>query len=446
MPPLYRILEVALYSLLNFLPYMVLALYPFRNQLRFSRVTTILLVILITVVQIDLGILAAFSGGDKGVLSAASTIIYALFYFTAVKARFGKTLFTLLMLSNISNFVVICAKCLEGLVFGEIAYETYRWTNSLFMIIVHLVTTVPLGFYFHKHYSIGINRTAGSSTWNYLWLIPATFYLLWYHHAYGGTESALEIALSPHHTLFLLAINLGAFLTYHMLIRLIRELETRQALETKNHQLTLQTLQHENLRERIAEARQAKHDIRHHILVMNEYLKSQKYDELEMYLKNYQRSLPDDSSIVFCSHYATNTLLLYFAQQAKNSDVDFSVSVHLPEQISLPDHVLSVVLGNLLENAFEASASVPAALRRITVRGKADARSVFFEIDNTYNSELIRDKNGYYLSTKHEGRGVGLSSVRAIATQYDGLFEIEQKENVFCASILLNIPEICLRQ
>lgn len=441
MPPFYRIVEVAVYSLLNFFPYMILAISPFRKHLRFPAPVTAGLVCIITVIQIGLGTLAAFSDSNSGILSLSSTLIYAAFYFTVVKEHFGKTLFTLLMLSNIANFVVFSSKCLEGLIFGDIALQSYRWTFSAVMIGMHLLTTVPLSVYFHKHYQIGINKQSGSSTWNYLWLIPATFYLLWYHHSYNIEESSLELALQPQHTIFLLFINLGAFLTYHMIIRLIAEQEIRQELEEKNYQLAMQTLQYENLRERIAEARHAKHDIRHHILIMNECLKAQKYDELEAYLKQYQRSLPDDSSIVFCDHYTTNTLLLYFAQQAKNQQTDFTVSVSLPKKINLSDHVLSVVLGNLLENALEACVDVPEDLRRISVRGKADQHSVFFEIDNTYQKKLIQDHNGLYLSTKHKGRGIGLSSVRSIAAQYDGLFEIEQKKNMFCASILLNIPE-----
>ena len=47
MPPLYRLVEVGIYSLLNFLPLMVLALYPFRHRLRFSKTATVGLVCLL---------------------------------------------------------------------------------------------------------------------------------------------------------------------------------------------------------------------------------------------------------------------------------------------------------------------------------------------------------------------------------------------------------------
>lgn len=37
MPPIYRFLEVSLYSVINVLPFMLLALYPFRQQLRYGK-------------------------------------------------------------------------------------------------------------------------------------------------------------------------------------------------------------------------------------------------------------------------------------------------------------------------------------------------------------------------------------------------------------------------
>lgn len=131
MPPLYRLIEVAVYSLLNFLPFLALALYPFRHSLRFSRGVTGALIACVSAGQLLLGAWAAFRPGDNaGTVSAVSTLLYALFYFLAVKKHFGKTLFTLLMISNIANFAVISAKCLEGLLFPQLALQSYRWSFS----------------------------------------------------------------------------------------------------------------------------------------------------------------------------------------------------------------------------------------------------------------------------------------------------------------------------
>lgn len=51
----YRLAEVAIYSLLNFLPFLALALYPFRHSLRFSINTTFFLIVLVTILQLFLG-------------------------------------------------------------------------------------------------------------------------------------------------------------------------------------------------------------------------------------------------------------------------------------------------------------------------------------------------------------------------------------------------------
>lgn len=441
MPSFDRILEVFFYSLLNSLPLMILALYPFRGQLRFGRAGTLLLIFLLTAIQVNLGMMAAFSSSSKALLSGLTTLIYGIFYFIAVKASFGKALFTLLMLSNIANFVVVASKCSENLIFGEfMARQSYRWSCCVCMLVVTLITMIPLFYYFRSYYSDGINKQIGAPAWNYLWLIPATFYLLWFWHTYNNGRSPLENALLPSSALFMLFINLGAFLIYHTVIRLINEQEKNQALAFQNHQLAIQNLQYENLSSRMNEARQARHDIRHHVAVMDSYLNTGEYEKLREYLQGYKKTLPNDRVMVFCSHYAINALLLYFAQQAEDNHIDFTVSAKLPAQIGIPDNILSVLLGNLLENALEACLAIQNAPAGISVKATSESYALFFQICNTCGTPPVRDKEGYYLSSKHKGRGIGLESVRSIVAQYDGLLEITQDQDRFCVSVLLNIP------
>ena len=134
--PIYRILEVCLYSLLNFLPFLALALYPFRDNLRFSCQKTALLIAALTCIQVFVGLYASFfPGSAAGILSLISTASYAVFYFTAIKKHPGQLLFTLLMLSNIANFTVIASKCLEGLFFPDLALQQYRYSMSLFILL-----------------------------------------------------------------------------------------------------------------------------------------------------------------------------------------------------------------------------------------------------------------------------------------------------------------------
>ena len=80
MPPVYRFIEIIVYSLLNFLPFLALALYPFRHSLRFSRGVTGILIGLLSVIQVMLGAWVSFvPGNHAAIASALSTALYAAF-------------------------------------------------------------------------------------------------------------------------------------------------------------------------------------------------------------------------------------------------------------------------------------------------------------------------------------------------------------------------------
>lgn len=378
MPPFYRIAEVILYSLLNFLPFLALAVYPFRRSLRFSKGVTVGLITAVVCVQIFLGNWAAFSQkNNAGLISAVSTVLYATFYFLAIKKNIGKTLFTLLMISNIANFAVISAKSLEGMFFPELAVQSYRWSFSLMLFAVEAVIALPIFRYMKIIYTPALEKEPSGVEWRYLWLIPATFYLMWYYSIYANdSRSSLEIALDAGNAVFLFFINVGAILIYYVVTKLISEQNKTLELQERNHLLTMQSVQYENLQERITEARRAKHDVRHHISLMREYANSGDLDKLRKYLDEYGRSLPDDTLVRFCENSAVNAVLLYFAQQAKEYGIDYAVKTQIPEDIPIKATDLSVIFGNLIENAVEACKAESGNGSKIVIRASTDTNSL----------------------------------------------------------------------
>lgn len=438
MPPVYRVAEIVLYSLLNFLPFPVLAIYPFRHSLRFSKGVTGGLIGLLTGFQILLGAWVSFvPGNHAAAASAASTILYAAFYFLAVKKHFGKTFFTLLMISNIANLAVISAKCMEGILFPALAVQSYRWSFSLTLFAVEAVLAVPIFLYMKTVFTPAVEKEPSGFEWRYLWLIPATFYLMWYFAFYGvASRSALEIALRPKNTLFLFIINVGAILVYYVVTHLILEQNKTLELKEKNHQLTMQAMQYENLREKITDARRAKHDVRHHITLMREYLNRGELDALRRYLSEYSESLPDDSLVRFCENTAANAVLLYFAQQAKDSGIDYIVKAEIPGDIFVSDTDISVLFGNLIENALDACRGETSEDRKIIVRAGLAGGSLCITVDNTFTGLLKHTSSGELASTKHRGLGLGTKSAESIAAHYGGVCRFEAKEGMFYASVM----------
>lgn len=233
---------------------------------------------------------------------------------------------------------------------------------------------------------------------------------------------------------------MGAVLIYYVVTRLILERNKTVELQEKNHRLSMMAMQYENLTEKVNEARRAKHDVRHHISVMQEYLEKKEYSALSDYLKQYRKNLPDDS-MKFCGNSAVNALLIYFAQQAKESGISYNVRVEIPEQAGIDVTDLSVIFGNLIENAVAACTAVKDGERSIIIRGKIDGGALCVTVDNTFSGKLSFTKDGRLCSTKHGGTGLGTESVKSIAEKYGGLCRFETDGGKFCASVLCPIPK-----
>ena len=398
LPPLSRVFEICLYSLLNFFPFLIFALYPFRDDLRFSRTKTGLLIVVLTFLQILFGLLACFSTGNiSAVLSLISTLSYAFFYFTVIRKSPGQLLFVLLMISNIANLVVITAKCLEGQFFPDFALLPYRYSMSLFMVIVEIFILIPVFIFLKKVITPAISCSQSFHEWRYLWLIPATFYLIWYYMVYGNsTLSGLEIALNPKNIIVSVFVNAGALLIYSIVARLIVNQEQILKLQQQNHQLELQTV----------------------------------------HLEQYCKQLPDHSLITFCENIDANIVLSHYAQEAERLAIAYSVVANIPASCPVEGHDLSVLFGNLLENAMDACVASKTTARSIFVRAVYEKGSLCIAIDNTFDGKIMQDPDGTFLSSKHAGKGLGTVSVRTIASKYHGTCRFDWKDQTFFASVI----------
>ena len=99
-----------------------------------------------------------------------------------------------------------------------------------------------------KIYKPAVEQKSSGMEWHYLWIIPCTFYLMWNYTIYGNaSRSSLESAMRPGNVVFLFFITAGAFLIYSVVSKLVLEQQKIIELQTRNHQLSTQTLQYEKL-------------------------------------------------------------------------------------------------------------------------------------------------------------------------------------------------------
>ncbi len=431
--------EIALFTLANFLPCLALEIFGFRRSLRFRWAWMGLLLGLLCGFQVCLGLFAA-PKLSPGFFSCMSMALGGLFFVLTARDQLGKKLFMHFMIANDTNLAVTATECILAFFLPDQAARPYSWAYSAILLGMQLGILSPMFFYVRKVYAQSQDQKRQFQAWNYLWLIPFTFYAIWFCLVRFGPENLGTQTHSLQFLLVTLMLCLGGIIVYGLVAQLIQEHVQNVELREREYRLSMQQAQYEHLQERIYEARKAHHDLRHHIHLASAYLNDGKLEELRTYLHKFSENIPDDTRISYCEHYAANALLSYFAWQAQSSGITCDISVDLPQDVGIPDEALTVVLGNLMENAIAACREerlMPEP--KITVRGKRDETAVFFRIANTCTHRLRRDSNGQYLSAKSSG--LGLSSVRDIAEQYEGMMEAVHSRGMFTVSIMLTIPE-----
>lgn len=104
---------------------------------------------------------------------------------------------------------------------------------------------------------------------------------------------------------------------------------------------------------------------------------------------------------------------------------------------------MAVILGNMWENAIAAVLDGTNEQKFIRLWIQSQKDRVMIRMENGYSSILI-DDNSQFLSTKqdqYKKEGIGISSIKAVAEQYEGTAEFSYTAEVFTVSVLLYIPD-----
>lgn len=430
--------EEIFHALTNYIPYVIFTFFVFRSSYKCSEKVLLLAVIFSGFLHVVLLVLPHFAEDySVELLSFALTAVSVIFYVLIVEVSFFQALFRCLIVNNIANFVVVAAKCLEGWLFPTLAAELYRWSYSLCTMIVQAIVLIPAAVFFRRWCPEEYLLEADTKIWRRLCLVPVIFYVIWYYIFYYTSDTpSLYMALEPINTWFLFFLLLGQMFIYYCVLSLVAAHNKMTLLKEENNLLDIQTLQYQGFQQKIQELRVMKHDMRHHLALMCSYADNNKYDELKAYLHNYSEELADSSTVVYCGNSPLNMLLLYYGHLCREQKIAMDIRLDIPERLILSDSEVTVLFGNLLENAYDACIMQKNGSRKIVLHGLCRQQQIIVTLDNTFDNKISTDEKKHFLSAKHEGYGFGIESAKNVVQKHGGIIEFEVREHWFCVSIM----------
>lgn len=180
-----------------------------------------------------------------------------------------------------------------------------------------------------------------------------------------------------------------------------------------------------------------RHDFKNHLQTMQAYLEMRQLHKLEIYM----RELADDYNQVDISLKTGNPMLDAILNskismlKAREIRVDATASV--PEYLPVSDVDLSVMIGNLLDNAMEACLKLPSQERFVRIYIAKAKENLYLYVMNSADGSY-RKGFGSYLSTKtSDDHGYGLQRIDKVIRKYKGYCNRQDEGNVFATEILL---------
>ena len=146
--------------------------------------------------------------------------------------------------------------------------------------------------------------------------------------------------------------------------------------------------------------------------------------------------MPKERTLL-CRNLIVDGMLRYYETLCSQTDIAFSCETTLPPSLPITDVELSILFGNLPENAYEAARHKGCAKPFITIRATVTDAALFLLIENICGVSPKKDSGGF-LSTKHEGYGMGTRSVSSIVEEHGGQCVFRHNNGIF--SVHLQFP------
>lgn len=423
---------------LDVFPWIFLLYMPFKDRLRFSVITTgVLNYIALTIYLLIFKKITTAEFYNLDVMFSYRVVqifvVLTLVIFL-VDDYIEKSLFVYGLLLPISVVILVWASHINNYI--TIRQSATYLDTAVLRIIISAIC-FPFMYILWKKYIVPVVKTDNRRQWRQAWIIPIIFSIV----SLAYCENNFEITyMRFNQVIARFTLSIGVVIVSVMQFSNMNTEEKFVRAEEKAKRskmlIDMKSEQYNMITEKIEKTRKSRHDIHHHINVVYQLAKENKIEQLIEYLEEYNKIDSTKEPMVYCNNSTVDAILNHYILLAKDNGIEVHLNVALPEELKIRDTDLCIVIGNLLENAIEASKKEEN--KRIKLRINRSNEYICMLVSNLYNGEIKKGHSGYY-SRKREFKdtGIGLSSVSAVVEKYDGRMEVDHTNGEFNVFIMM---------
>lgn len=268
-----------------------------------------------------------------------------------------------------------------------------------------------------------------------LLFIPAgSIYILYILFYFGANTQKLYLTLGGIGVM--LAINV---IIFNVVTKLSEQARLRMENAVYAQQLELIDIHTAEKEAMMLEFRNIRHDMKQHLCTIAEMLERKEITELKQYITEFLGAFYQKNIIVDTGNIVIDALINAKCAYAQENNIKFNLDVKIPHQLPYENIDICILIGNMLDNAIEASEKITKDKRQIDFVIQFRSNILTIQIGNYYNGCINKDSKGQILTTKteSENHGIGICSIKKIVTKYHGKIDITYNDNYFSIQVMI---------
>ena len=180
-----------------------------------------------------------------------------------------------------------------------------------------------------------------------------------------------------------------------------------------------------------------RHDYRNHIQMMKALASNGDMEGIKAYLDELDTDLNTVDTVIKTGNAMADAILNSKISLAQSKDINVSVDAHIPVKLKMSELDLCCIIGNLFDNAIEASMELPIDQRMIRVYMDMKGSQLYISFTNLTAGKKLKKIGKLFGTTKGEGHGLGLIRMDGIVDRLGGYHSRNSEDGAFTTEILI---------
>ena len=180
-----------------------------------------------------------------------------------------------------------------------------------------------------------------------------------------------------------------------------------------------------------------RHDYRNHIQTMKVLAANGDMNAIREYLDMLDTDLNTVDTVVKTGNPMADAILNSKISLAQSKCITVHCDAHIPVKLKMSELDLCVIIGNLFDNAIEASLSLPEDQRLIRVYMDMKGTQLYISFSNISASKKLPTLGKRFATTMGDGHVFGLVRIDSIIERRDGYLSRNSEDGALTTEILI---------